>query len=73
VLAAAFACAIACAVASDAVAYDIPADVRINAFFKPDCNRLELLLRLPLASLIDADFPTRGSRRSRIANFGRSH
>jgi hypothetical protein len=56
----AIACAIACAVASGAAAHDVPADVRINAFFKPAGNRLELLLRLPLASLIDADFPTRG-------------
>jgi hypothetical protein len=41
------------------VAHDIPADVKINAFFKPSGNRLELLVRLPLASLIDTDLPTR--------------
>src|SRR5215467_12215056 len=46
---------------SPACAHDIPADVRINAFFKPAGNRLELLVRLPLASLIDTDFPVRGS------------
>ena len=49
-----------CVFASPAPAHDIPADVRINAFFKPEGNRLELLVRLPLASLIDADFPLRG-------------
>jgi hypothetical protein len=48
------------AVAAPAAAHDIPADVRINAFVKPQGNRLELLLRLPLASLIDADYPIRG-------------
>jgi hypothetical protein len=44
-----------------AAAHDIPADVKINAFFKPAGNRLELLVRLPLASLIDTDFPTKGA------------
>src|SRR6516164_9762779 len=56
--------AIACAfawIASPAVAHDIPADVKINAFFKPAGNRLEFLVRLPLASLIDTDFPMRGA------------
>jgi hypothetical protein len=47
------------AIVSPAAAHDIPADVKINAFFKPDGKRLELLVRLPLASLIDTDFPTR--------------
>ena len=49
------------AIASPACAHDIPADVKINAFFKPDGNKLELLVRLPLASLIDTDFPLRGN------------
>ena len=49
------------AIAAPACAHDIPADVRINAFFKPDGNKLELLVRLPLASLIDTDFPIRGN------------
>src|SRR5260370_10221971 len=57
------ACAISCACVSTspALAHDIPADVKINAFFRPDANRLELLVRLPLASLIDTDFPLRGN------------
>ena len=46
---------------SPACAHDIPADVKINAFLKPAGNRLELLVRLPLASLIDTDFPMRGA------------
>src|SRR5215813_2716998 len=56
-----FAWAITCASTSPALAHDIPADVKINAFFKPAGNRLELLVRLPLASLIDTDFPMRGA------------
>src|SRR5260370_911932 len=59
----ALACAIsyACVSPSPARAHDIPADVKINAFFKPAGDRLELLVRLPLASLIDTDFPMRGA------------
>jgi HupE / UreJ protein len=51
--------ALGLAIGSTARAHDIPADVKINAFFKPSGDRLELLVRLPLASLIDTDFPTR--------------
>jgi hypothetical protein len=47
------------AVVPSANAHDIPADVKINIFFKPAGHTLELLVRLPLASLIDTDFPTR--------------
>src|SRR5260221_10619577 len=58
-----FACAIsyACVSPSPARAHDIPADVKINAFFKPAGDRLELLVHLPLASLIDTAFPMRGA------------
>jgi hypothetical protein len=52
---------LACATAWPAAAHEIPADVKINAFFKPDGKRLELLVRLPLASLIDTDFPLRAN------------
>jgi hypothetical protein len=60
-LAAALLAALILAAAAPAHAHDIPADVRINAFFKPQGDRLELLVRLPLASLIDTDFPMRGA------------
>jgi hypothetical protein len=56
----AFVLALCCAFASGAAAHDIPADVRINAFFRPAGDRLEWLIRMPLASLLDADFPLRG-------------
>jgi hypothetical protein len=51
---------LACALAPGAAAHDIPADVKINAFVKPVGNRLELALRVPLAAMVDVDFPTRG-------------
>ena len=57
----ALACAILLSLPRPAAAHDIPADVKINVFFKPAGNRLEVLVRLPLASLIDTDFPTKGA------------
>jgi hypothetical protein len=51
---------LACALASSAFAHDIPADVRITAFIKPSDQRLELLIRVPLAAMIEVDFPRRG-------------
>jgi hypothetical protein len=43
-----------------ACAHDIPADVRITAFVKPSGERLEVLIRVPLAAMIEIDFPRRG-------------
>ena len=51
---------LALAIAPGAHAHDIPADVRINAFVKPAGNTLELLVRVPMAALIEAEFPTHG-------------
>ncbi|MCC6781148.1 MAG: HupE/UreJ family protein [Hyphomicrobiales bacterium] len=45
---------------ASAAAHDIPADVRLNIFVKPAGNRLELLIRAPLAAMIEAEFPLRG-------------
>ena len=49
-----------CIAASTAAAHDIPTDVRINAFIKPEGDKLELLIRVPLAAMIEVDFPKRG-------------
>jgi hypothetical protein len=46
--------------APDAVAHEIPADVRLNVFIKPAGNRLELLIRVPMAALVEVEFPLRG-------------
>src|SRR5262245_17313411 len=59
-LTAAIAATLACAIASSAAAHDIPTDVKINAFVKPAGKRLELLIRVPLAAMIEVDIPTRG-------------
>jgi hypothetical protein len=42
------------------VAHDIPADVTIQAFAKPEGERLRVLVRVPLRAMRDIDFPKRG-------------
>ena len=59
-LSVAIAATLACAVALSAAAHDIPTDVKINAFVKPAGKHLELLIRVPLAAMIEVDIPTRG-------------
>jgi HupE / UreJ protein len=44
-----------------AAAHDIPADVRVNAFVRPEGQRLSLLIRVPLKAMRDVDFPRRGA------------
>jgi hypothetical protein len=39
--------------------HEIPNDVTIQAFFKPEGGRARLLVRVPMSALRDIDFPTR--------------
>ena len=57
--AATFILAVFCGTLS-ATAHDVPADVRINMFVRPVGQKLELLIRAPLAAMQDIDVPTRG-------------
>ena len=41
-------------------AHDIPADVLVQMLVKPEGNRMRVLLRVPLGSMRDIDFPQRG-------------
>jgi hypothetical protein len=41
-------------------AHEIPNDVRVQAFVKPEGQRLHLLVRVPLAAMREADIPLRG-------------
>jgi hypothetical protein len=41
-------------------AHDIPNDVTVQAFVKPDGQRLHLLVRVPLRAMRDISFPERG-------------
>jgi hypothetical protein len=52
--------ALAVALPAPADAHDVPADVTVQAFLKPEGPRLHLLVRAPLAALRDVDYPTRG-------------
>src|SRR5215813_11456412 len=45
---------------SNSFAHDIPNDVTVHAFLKPEGQRLHLLVRVPLKACRDVDFPTRG-------------
>jgi hypothetical protein len=53
-----FAC---CALAAPiAPAHDIPSDVTLQIFLKPDGSHLHLLLRVPLKAMRDMNFPEQG-------------
>ena len=41
-------------------AHDIPADVVVHAYLRPDGQRLHALIRVPLAAMRDVQFPLRG-------------
>ena len=43
-----------------AAAHDIPGEVRVHAFAKPEGDRLHVLLRLPLTLLLNIDLPKHG-------------
>jgi len=45
---------------SQATAHDIPNDVTIQAFFKPEGQQLHYLVRIPLKAIREVDFPLRG-------------
>jgi HupE / UreJ protein len=49
-------------------AHDIPNDVTVQAFVKPEGERLRLLVRAPLRACRDVDFPKRGPGYLDLAN-----
>ena len=51
---------VAAAVAWTASAHDIPNDIAIQAFFKPEGQQLHYLLRIPLKAIREVEFPKRG-------------
>jgi hypothetical protein len=58
---AAFMTAMVFALPSSTAAHDIPNDVTVQAFVKPDGERLHLLVRVPLKAMRDIDFPKRAT------------
>ena len=59
-MATALTASLVCAIAFSAGAHEIPNDVKIAAFFKPAGERAHLLMRVPLAAMVDIEYPTRG-------------
>jgi len=59
-LLAAWATALLLTCPSPSSAHDIPADVTVQVFIKPDGPRLQLLARVPLGAMRDVDYPRRG-------------
>ena len=46
--------------AGPAAAHDVPGEMRLHAFLKPEGDRLHVLVRVPLALLLNLDVPKRG-------------
>ena len=55
---------------SGAAAHDIPNDVTVQAFVKPQGERLHLLIRVPLRAMRDIGFPERGPGYLDLAQVG---
>lgn len=53
-----------------AAAHDIPNDVTVQAFVKPQGDRLHLLIRVPLRAMRDINFPERGPGYLDLARVG---
>jgi len=51
-------------------AHDVPATVVVQAFVKPEGDRLHVLIRLPLILLMDLDLPKRGPGYLELAHVG---
>jgi hypothetical protein len=43
-----------------AIAHDVPGEARVHAFVKPEGDRLHVLVRIPLALLLNVDLPKQG-------------
>ena len=48
------------ALPQSAAAHDIPNDVTVQMFLRPSGNQLDLLVRVPVKSMRDIDFPKLG-------------
>jgi hypothetical protein len=42
------------------IAHDLPTDVLVQTFVKPEAERLRVMVRVPLVAMGDVDYPTRG-------------
>ena len=58
--------------AATARAHDIPSDVKVRAFVKPEGTHLNLLVRVPMDAMREADVPVRGPGYIDLAHVGAS-
>jgi hypothetical protein len=56
-----FAALLAIVLPLHAAAHDIPADVKVSAFLRPEGERLRLLVRVPMKAMREVDYPRRGA------------
>jgi hypothetical protein len=61
-----------CASAARLTAHEIPSDVTVQAFFKPEGQRLRIAIRVPLAAMRDMDYPKRGTTSSESLDLSRA-
>ena len=57
---------------ANVAAHEIPGDVTIQAWMKPEGQHLRLLVRVPLVAMRDINFPTRGDRTAGILDVSRA-
>ncbi len=57
---------------TNVAAHEIPGDVTIQAWLKPEGQRLRLLVRVPLVAMRDMNYPTRGDKTLGILDLSRA-
>jgi len=57
---------------TNVAAHEIPGDVAIQAWLKPEGQRLRLLVRVPLVAMRDMNYPTRGDKTLGILDLSRA-
>jgi HupE / UreJ protein len=57
---------------TNVAAHEIPGDVAIQAWLKPEGQRLRLLVRVPLVAMRDMNYPTRGEKTLGILDLSRA-
>ncbi len=64
--------ALLCAGAAVLRAHDIPNEVSIHAFIKPEGQHLRLVVRVPLVAMRDMDYPKKGSLNSGLLDLSKA-
>jgi hypothetical protein len=57
---------------TNVAAHEIPGDITIQAWLKPEGQRLRLLVRVPLVAMRDMNYPTRGDKTLGILDLSRA-